>query len=88
MICKNRRVTSIAVFGSIVTSSFSKDSDIDFVVNFSEIPLLDYADNYFGLQEDLEQLFGRSVDLVTATSLTNPYLIEEIEKTKQVVYAA
>lgn len=45
-------------------------------------------DNYFGLLESLEGIFGRSVDLVTAASVRNPYLAREIEKQRQLIYAA
>jgi len=45
-------------------------------------------DRYFGLKESLEALYGRSVDLVTAGSLQNPYFIEAVNKSRRVVYAA
>ena len=48
----------------------------------------DYADNYFELAEQLEQLFKRPVDLVTEKSLFNPYFIESVNKNKTLVYAA
>ena len=31
---------------------------------------------------------GRKVDLLTENSLSNPYFIESIEETKQLLYAA
>ena len=34
---------------------------------------MDAFDSYFGLAEDLEQTFGRKVDLVMLTAVTNPY---------------
>ena len=86
---KLHRVTSIALFGSAAKETMNDDSDIDFLVQFSEdIHLLDYADNYFFLLEKLEELMGRKIDLVTQKSLRNSVLIEEIEKTKVELYAA
>lgn len=87
-ICQKRHVVAMAIFGSAVTNKFNERSDVDLVVTFGEIPLLEYADNFFDLKSDLEKLFGRNVDIVISSSLENPYLIEEIERTKQVVYAA
>ena len=57
------------------------------MVDFSEeIPLLEYSDNYFGLKFGLEDLLKRDIDLVEEITLTNRFLIEEIEKNKLLVY--
>lgn len=88
-LCKKHRVTHLYLFGSASTHEFSTESDIDFLVSFAdELPLLDYADNYFELQEALSSLLNRKVDLVVEKSLKNPFLLEEIEKTKTLLYAA
>lgn len=87
-LCKKHRVHGFYVFGSVLTESFNADSDIDFLINFQDIELLDYADNYFGLLFALQELFDRNVDLLTEQSLKNPYFIEEINRTKQLIYAA
>jgi len=42
----------------------------------------DYADTYFDLADKIENLFQRPVDLVTDKSLSNPYFIDSINKTK------
>jgi predicted nucleotidyltransferase len=52
------------------------------------IALLEYVDNYFSLKEKLEELLGRSVDLIPGRSLKNPVLIDAIHRSKQLVYAA
>ena len=87
-ICRKYHVTELSVFGSVLTKNFRKDSDIDFLVSFDEkgIDLLEYADNYFGLLEELEKITSRKVDLVEKKSLSNPFFIEELEETKQVIY--
>ena len=65
------------------------NSDVDFLVRFSdEIDVLDYADNYFSLLEELENLLGKKVDLTTNKSLMNPVLIQEIDRSKVDLYAA
>ena len=42
----------------------------------------------FGLLESLEALFGRHVDLVVASAITNPYFQETVEKSRTLLYAA
>lgn len=59
------------------------DSDVDFLVDF--IPGLDYetyANNYFNLLNELQKLLNKNVDLVAAETLSNPYLIEDINRHK------
>ncbi len=46
----------------------------------------DYADAYFDLADQFENLFQRQVDLVTEKSLSNPYFIDSINKTKTLLY--
>ena len=76
------------LFGSATTEKFNDSSDIDILISFKEIPFEKYTDNYFELHEMLEKLFNRKIDLLTEKSLSNPYFIQSIEKTKQLVYAA
>ena len=80
------RVDKLYVFGSAVNEKFSGQSDIDLLVSFKKIPLLEFADNYFDFQEDLERLFSRKVDLVIEQSLQNPYLVKSISETRVPVY--
>ena len=80
------KVDKLYVFGSAVNEQFGDQSDIDFLVSFQEVPLLAFADNYFDLQEELERLFQRRIDLVVEKSIQNPYLAASINKTKVPVY--
>jgi uncharacterized protein len=86
---KQHHVESFAVFGSAVHGTLTENSDLDFLVQFSDgINVLDYADNYFSLLEKLEKLLHRKIDLVSKKSLKNPFLIREIERSKVDLYAA
>jgi len=87
-ICENYDVRTMYIFGSACTDKFKKTSDIDILVSFKDISIEKYTDNYFALHYKLEELFGRKIDLLTENSLSNPYLIESIEQTKQLLYAA
>lgn len=87
-ICKSFDVKAIHVFGSACTDGFQEDSDIDILIAFKDISIEKYTDNYFNLHYKLQELFGRKIDLITENSLSNPYFIESIEETKQLLYAA
>jgi predicted nucleotidyltransferase len=88
-LCEKHSVVSIALFGSAAKETMRTDSDVDFLVQFSEdIDVLDYADNYFSLLGNLERLLNKKVDLISIKSLKNPILIEDIERSKVVLYAA
>lgn len=87
-LCVDYKVRWMYVFGSVCTEKFGEQSDIDFLISFDELPIDQYADNYFELHYKLEDLFRRKIDLVTANSLSNPYFIKGIEQTKRLIYAA
>ncbi len=88
-LCKKHRVNAISVFGSAAKGTLNEDSDIDLLVEFSqEIDVLDYADNYFSLLEQLLDIFNRKVDLVSIKSLKNPVLKEQIYQSKIDLYTA
>ncbi|MDE6296076.1 MAG: nucleotidyltransferase domain-containing protein [Muribaculaceae bacterium] len=86
-LCKNYRVKSLAVFGSILTERFNNDSDIDMIVNFDDtVTYHTYADYFFGLHDNLKKLLGRDIDLVDESSINNKYFKEEIDETKRLIY--
>ncbi|HZJ20046.1 MAG TPA: nucleotidyltransferase domain-containing protein, partial [Pricia sp.] len=63
-LCQKHKVSKLFAFGSVLTDRFSKESDIDLVVDFDEFDKMEYADNYFNLKFSLEDLFQRNVDLL------------------------
>lgn len=87
-LCKKHKVKSLFAFGSILTDRFNENSDIDLLVNFdrNNISLLDYADNFFGFQYALEKLFNRKVDIIEDSAVRNPYLRQELDETKNLIY--
>tara|TARA_R110002124_G_scaffold104763_2_gene255088 strand:- start:72 stop:377 length:306 start_codon:yes stop_codon:yes gene_type:complete len=87
-LCIKYDIQTMHVFGSVTTSTFDNSSDIDILISFKEIPFERYTDNFFELHGQLEKLFKRKVDLLTERSLSNPYFIQSIENTKQLLYAA
>jgi predicted nucleotidyltransferase len=88
-ICQALNIQRLYAFGSVVSGKFREDSDIDFLISFSEnLTVEEYTRNYFALHYQLRELFGREIDIVTERTLSNPYLIESINVTKQLIYEA
>ena len=87
-LCSAYNVKVMYVFGSVCTDRFNENSDIDLLITFDNLPFGKYADNYFELHYKLQDLFGRNIDLLTDRSLSNPYFIQGLEQTKQLIYAA
>lgn len=87
-LCILYKVKTLYVFGSILTSRFRSDSDVDLLVNFNKehIPLSEYADNFFDFQFALESLFNRKVDLVCDDAIKNRYFRQEVDSKKQLIY--
>ncbi len=85
-LCKSHNVKKLYVFGSVLDESFNSNSDIDFVVSFRNVPLENYADNYFDLKFALEKIFDRPVDLLEEQAIKNPVFRQTIDRTKTLVY--
>jgi predicted nucleotidyltransferase len=73
---KKYGVKTLAVFGSMARGDDREESDVDILVTFEGRATFD---NFMGLKLDLEDLFGRSVDLLTSKCLP-PELQDVIEK--------
>lgn len=87
-LCRKHRVRSLSVFGSILTDRFNDQSDVDMLVDFdtTDHEKWDYVRNYFDFQEALEKIFGRKVDLVVEKALKNKYFIQNVNRTKRLIY--
>ena len=46
------------------------------------------VDAYFGLLDELRVLLGIDIDLMMIGAVKNPYIAQNIERTKQLLYAA
>jgi uncharacterized protein len=89
-LCREYHVARLEIFGSAADGTFdSTTSDLDFLVEFQPgQDLGPWLAHYFDFHEALERLFGRSVDLVMAGALRNPYFVREVNRTRRVLYAA
>ncbi len=89
-VCRQWKVTRLAVFGSAAAGKLRADSDIDLLVTFAQNAEWSMFDHY-RMEEELTKLFGREVDLVSikaAEESTNPICRREILESARQIYAA
>ena len=85
--CRRRKITEMALFGSVVRDDFRPESDIDVLVTFAadtRYSLFDLAN----IREELKSILGREVDLIEKAALRNPFRRHHILQNAQVIYAA
>src|SRR5215470_8832729 len=88
-VCAQYHVRRLELFGSATGERFNQDtSDLDLLVEFHALSPREHADAFFGLMEDLQQMFGRPVDLVERRAIRNPYFLQAVEQTRTLLYAA
>jgi len=88
-LCTRFAVRRLELFGSAAAGTFdSERSDLDFLVDFAAAAEMTPFDQYFGLKESLEALFGRSVDLAMAGAPQNSHFVESLNKSRRLLYAA
>ena len=87
-LCQKYQVEKLYLFGSALTDRFAADSDLDIVVQFQPLdcPPEDQGQLYWDFLASLEQLFDRSVDLLTDKKFSNPYFQQEVNRTKTLIY--
>jgi predicted nucleotidyltransferase len=85
--CRKWQITELALFGSAARGEIRPDSDIDVMVTFGPETRWSLGD-FVDMQEDLQTMFGRDVDLVEKGSIHNPFRRRSIMRDLTVVYAA
>ena len=85
-LCEKYGVKSLYAFGSVNSSEFKPESDIDLVVDLNSSDPLEYTDNYFDLKFELEKLLNRQIDLLENKAIKNPFLRKNIDNSKVLVY--
>ena len=85
-LCENNKVKSLYSFGSVNGTSFTEESDVDFMVDFDTNDPIEYTDQYFNLKFELERILNRSIDLLENKAIKNPFLRANIDKSKILIY--
>ncbi len=86
-LCHKHNVRYLYAFGSSTTDKFdSEKSDIDLLVEIDNSDPLERGEKLISLWDTFESFFNRKVDLLTDSSIKNPYLRKSIDATKILIY--
>jgi predicted nucleotidyltransferase len=86
--CREWKVVEFSLFGSVLRDDFRPDSDVDVLVAFARDADWDYWDDWVAMNQELESIFGRTVDLVERKTVINPYKRHHILSHREIIYAA
>jgi uncharacterized protein len=87
LLCKSHNVKYLYAFGSSVTENFNPGkSDIDLLVEIDLQDPVERGEKLLSLWDLFESFFKRKVDLLTDSSIRNPYLRKSIDSTKVLIY--
>lgn len=85
--CSDNHVRSLYGFGSAVRSDFNAEkSDVDLLVEIDEPDPVKRGEYLMNFWDKMEDFFKRKVDLLTPSSIKNPYLKDSIDKSKVLLY--
>lgn len=86
-LCKSHKVRHLYAFGSSTTDRFNpQTSDIDLLVEIDVSDPIERGEKLLSLWDIFEAFFHRKVDLLTESSIRNPYLKRSIDSTKILLY--
>ena len=86
-LCQTHQVKYLYAFGSSVNDRFDfATSDIDLLVEIEDADPVERGTKLISLWDSFEQFFHRKVDLLTDSSIRNPYLRKNIDSTKILIY--
>jgi len=86
--CARRGVSFLELVGSAARDDFdAARSDIDVLVDFPD-DAPDLFGAYMGLREDLAEILGRPVDVITLRGIRNHLLLESLRRDAVQLYAA
>ena len=87
-LCKKFNVKELYLFGSATTDNFSENSDLDFIVKFNRQGFEGAFDQFIDFKQELEEIYGRPVDLYHLKKFRNSIFQQEVERSKELLYAA
>ena len=85
--CRKYGVQELSLFGSVLRDDFDDQSDIDVMLQFK--PECGFSfENTPDIQDDLERIFSRPVDVIEKGKIRNAFRRHAIMNNRRVVYAA
>jgi uncharacterized protein len=90
LLCERYGVRRLEIFGSAARGSDfdPASSDADFLVEFQPGSGIGPLKAFFDLRTDLTNALGRPVDLVEAGAVRNPYVLQNINGGRELIYAS
>ena len=86
-LCQKHKVKYLYAFGSLTTDKFNDETgDIDLLVEIDDPDPIERGEKLLSLWDTFETFFRRKVDLLTDSSIRNPYLRKSIDSTKILIY--
>ena len=85
--CARWNVVEFSLFGSVLRDDFRPESDVDVMVRFADGGR-PRGFGFVDMKLELEEVFGRSVDLVEQGMIENPFRRHAIMRERTVLYAA
>ncbi len=83
-LCRKWRVSELSLFGSVLREDFGSESDVDVLVSFEEDAPWSLWD-LIAMQDELSELFARTVDLVEREGLRNPFRRQRILESRKLI---
>ena len=84
--CRRHDLREFALFGSVLRDDFSEQSDVDVLIEPGPDHQHKIAE-FVSMQEELEAIFGRKVDLVYK-HLLKKYIREDVLRRRRVLYVS
>ncbi len=84
--CREHRIHRLALFGSALREDFTPESDLDVLVEFEPGTRVGWA--FFGMQRELSEILGRTVDLNTPGFLSDHFRDQVLAEAKDLYVAA
>lgn len=81
------QIIEFSLFGSALRDDFKSDSDVDILISFSDEAHWSLYE-WVEMIDELKEMFGRKVDLVSKKGIRNPFRRYEILKSREIIYAA
>jgi predicted nucleotidyltransferase len=85
--CRKFGVDQLALFGSVVREDFGPQSDVDVILRFKSGYGFTF-ENTPDIQDALESIFGRNVDVIELEQIRNPIRRQAILNSHRVIYAS
>jgi len=85
-LCEKHKVKELYLFGSVLTERFTDSSDVDVLIQFGEVDLMEYFDNFMDFKDELEKLLNRPVDIVENQAIRNPIFRRIVDRDKKLIY--